>query len=150
MICSAVSNSSGFDRCVKSPVWTSIAGLLGIWLILSSAAFSVPLVSGLASLLKPIWLSLIWTNVKLLVSAARASPPKPRSNPFGTPPDTLQTMPVPAQARHFKRPRRLVPASASSGEEDLLVVMLPLPMVCGAEGGDRKGFAFIRCDRQKI
>src|SRR5258707_132699 len=108
MICSAVSNSSVFDRWVTSPVCSSIEGLVGNLAIRSSAACKVALGSGLASLLKPMWLSLIWTKVKslpLAISAALAAPPRPSAR--GTPPLTVQTMPVPAQAMHFSNPRRL-------------------------------------------
>src|SRR5947199_171650 len=62
--CAAVSNSSGFERCVTSPVWSTIAGGFGSLPIRSIAACNVALVSGFASLLKPIWLSLICTKVK--------------------------------------------------------------------------------------
>src|SRR5437870_2247082 len=59
----AVSNSAGFERWVTSPVWSSIAGCFGNLVMRSSAACKVAFGSGLASLLKPIWLSLIWTKV---------------------------------------------------------------------------------------
>jgi len=54
-----VSNSAAFDRCVTSPVCSIIAGGFGNLATRSSAACRVAFGSGLASLLKPIWLSLI-------------------------------------------------------------------------------------------
>ena len=47
-----------------SPVWIMKAGLAGTALILAMASRSVPSASGLAGLLKPIWLSLICRKVK--------------------------------------------------------------------------------------
>ena len=102
-----MSNSSGFERCVTSPVCKTIAGGFGSLPMRSIAACNVALVSGLASLLKPIWLSLICTKVK--PSAADAAKASPRAIPRGTPPETVQTRPVPAQAMHFKSPRRFMP-----------------------------------------
>ena len=42
MICAALSNSSGFDRWVMSPVWIMKAGFVGSALILAIASRSVP------------------------------------------------------------------------------------------------------------
>src|SRR4029077_5619901 len=64
---------------------------------------SVAVTSGLASLLKPIWLSLICTN---------RSPPAPAraarsiGMPLRPPPVIVQTAPVPTHAMHFRNPRR--------------------------------------------
>src|SRR6266851_4553930 len=61
--------------------------------------------SGLASLLKPMCVSLICTKVKsVVIGAAIAS--LMRSG-RGTPPTTVQTIPVPAHAMHLSTPRRL-------------------------------------------
>ena len=67
------------------------------------AALSVPGTSVLASLLKPIWLSLIWTKLRPAGSAACASSIRSER---GTPPAIVQTTPVPTQAMHCSRPRR--------------------------------------------
>src|SRR5262249_35618574 len=111
-ISAAVSNSAGFDSCVTSPVWTTNAGGLGNLAMVSPAAGSVVLGSGFASLLNPIWLSLICTKEKLPLSAAIASPPSCRL--FGTPPTTVHTRPVPAQAMHCSTRRRFGFTSRSS------------------------------------
>ena len=47
-----------------SPVCSRKSGGVGSALILSMATCSVAVTSGLASLLKPMWLSLIWTKLK--------------------------------------------------------------------------------------
>src|SRR2546427_4778636 len=76
-------------------------------LILSTAAFSVPATSGFAGLLKPMWLSLICTKLNSpsdsfeLISGSRL-----RLYDFSTPPLITQRAPVPAQAMHFRNPRR--------------------------------------------
>jgi hypothetical protein len=90
--CAAVSNSAAFEFCVMSPVWIMKSGAFmpaGTRLILSIALVSVPVTSGFAPLLKPMWLSLICTNVK---SAAFPTAEEPlfmvcaRSLEAGTPP----------------------------------------------------------------
>ena len=60
---STVSNSSGFDRWLMSPVCSRNSGGVAKPLILSTAACSVPTTSGFAALLNPMWLSLIWTKL---------------------------------------------------------------------------------------
>ena len=62
-IWSTVSNSSGFERWLISPVCSMNSGGVGRPLILSTAAFSVPTTSGFAALLNPMWLSLICTKL---------------------------------------------------------------------------------------
>src|SRR6478736_357591 len=79
---------------------------------LPMASRSVPSASGLAGLLKPIWLSLIWRNVKAEASAARASLSSPKD--FGTPPESVHKIPVPAQTMHSSAPLRLRPDRSSS------------------------------------
>src|SRR5215469_16369654 len=69
MISKAVSNSSGLERWVMSPVWMRKAGFGDSAAMRSTAALMVALVSGLAGLLKPIWVSLIWTKVRPSVAA---------------------------------------------------------------------------------
>ena len=63
MICCAVSNSAALADWVMSPVCSRKSGAPGRALILSMASFSVPVTSWLAALLKPMWLSLIWTKL---------------------------------------------------------------------------------------
>src|ERR1700736_3354129 len=87
-------------------------GLTGIAFTLEMASRSVPSASGFAALSKPIWLSLICKNVKLLGSAARASPIIPTE--WGTPPLTVQSTPVPAQTMHSSTSRRPNPCPRSS------------------------------------
>ena len=62
-----------------------------------------------AALLKPMWLSLIWTNEKSDCADVRADSPKARE--VGTPPLKVQTRPVPAQAMHLRNPRRSMPSA---------------------------------------
>ena len=72
MICWAVSNSAGLDRWVMSPVWRISAGCSACAFTRSMVRVSVPSTSGLASLLKPMWVSLIWTNSGLPSAVARS------------------------------------------------------------------------------
>src|SRR5689334_20249445 len=71
---------------------------------LAIASRKVPSASGLAGLLKPMWVSLICRKVKPDASAANASPSSPTD--FGTPPDNAHRTPVPAQIMHSRAPRR--------------------------------------------
>src|SRR5579864_8440003 len=84
------------------------SGVFGSALILSTVACSVPVTSGLAGLLKPMWLSLIWTKLKSPFPPC-ASFPKARE--LGTPPVMVQMTPVPAQAMQCRNPRRSIPSS---------------------------------------
>ncbi len=59
MICAAVSNRAWADKWLTSPVCGSSAGRVGNSPIRAIASRGVAGVSGLAGLLKPIWLSLI-------------------------------------------------------------------------------------------
>ena len=61
-----------------------------------------------ASLLKPMWLSLIWTNEKS--AAGRSLSGSGRKRPDGTPPPTVQSTPVPTHAMHLRNPRRSMPS----------------------------------------
>src|SRR6202040_3471720 len=83
------------------------------------ASRSVPSASGLAGLLKPIWLSLICAKVKAEASAASASPSRPKD--FGTPPDSVHKTPVPAQIMHSSVPLRSI--SGPPFSQSLLFVM---------------------------
>src|SRR5207302_5460304 len=64
---------------------------------------------GLAGLSKPIWLSLICRKVMPAGSAACADPTSPIER--GTPPEIVQSTPVPAQVMHSSTRRRLTPSS---------------------------------------
>ena len=85
-----------------SPVWIMNAGCLGSLPISSSASCKVAVTFGLAGLSKPRWLSLICTKVNSLAAASAL----PIRRERGTPPATVQTMAVPAQVMHFRKPRR--------------------------------------------
>src|ERR1700761_7664401 len=101
-----------------SPVCSKKSGAPGIALILSIASFRVPVTSWFAALLKPMWLSLICTKLKddagaVLLSAAVAA----KSFEVGTPPETVQSRPVPTQAMQLKKFRRSMPSE--TGEDAL-------------------------------
>src|ERR1041384_1668442 len=57
-----------------------------------------------------------------MASAAAASPIRPIVR--GTPPLTAHTTPVPAQAMHFNRPRRLTPAVVGISLSECLLMVL--------------------------
>src|SRR5262249_49721335 len=95
-----------------SPVWIMKAGFGATALTLAMASRSVPRASGLAGLLKPIWLSLICRKVKAEASAASASLSSPKD--FGTPPESVHNIPVPAQTMHVSAPLRVRPAGSQS------------------------------------
>src|SRR5271166_3477468 len=78
------------------------AGVIGSLATSSSASCSVAVTLGLAGLSKPRWLSLICTKVKSLPAASAL----PIRRERGTPPATVQTMAVPAQVMHLRKPRR--------------------------------------------
>ena len=77
------------------------------------ASSSVPSALGLAGLSKPTWLSLICRKVMPVGSAAIAEPTRPSER--GTPPETVQRMPVPVQVMHSSTLRRVRPVSGSIG-----------------------------------
>src|ERR1700709_444732 len=83
-------------------------GLIGIVLILLMASSSVHSALGLAGLSKPTWLSLICRNVRPAGSAAWAEPTSPSER--GTPPEMVQSTPVPAQVMHSSTRRGPPPA----------------------------------------
>src|SRR5262252_18070 len=94
-----------------SPVWSMNSGAAGSALILSTAALSVPTTSGLAGLLKPMWLSLICTKLSSpLASRSPISEDRLRLYDFRTPPWITHRAPVPAQAMHLRKPRRSMPS----------------------------------------
>src|SRR5450432_597561 len=68
----------------------------------------LPTTSGLASLLKPMWVSLIWTKVRSLPSALAVAPVFVAPSALGTPPLIVHTTAVALQAdRHFRASLRL-------------------------------------------
>src|SRR5580704_3512881 len=102
-----------------SPVCSKNAGADGSASTFAIAARNVPVTSGFAALLNPIWLSLICANVKspppLPLAAASPPPAAPFITPsnacdFNTPPTIVQITPVPAHAIHSKNPRRSSPS----------------------------------------
>jgi hypothetical protein len=101
MTCAALSNWAGADRWVMSPVWSMNAGLLGSAFTLAMASCSVPSAFGFAALSKPTWLSEICRNVNEFAAVAASARPS-RLKDFGTPPETVQRTPVPAQSMHSK------------------------------------------------
>jgi hypothetical protein len=95
----------GLREMSESPVWIMKAGLAGRPFILPIASFEVPSASGLAGLLKPTWLSEICRKLKpatAFPAASAASMPRSRED-FGTPPLSVQTMPVPRPNHTFER-----------------------------------------------
>src|SRR5438105_13190840 len=90
-----------------SPVCNMNSGVADNPLTLSTAAFSVPTTSGFAGLLNPMWLSLICTKLSSpIMSAVLISETRLKLYEFSTPPFITQKAPVPAQAMHFRNPRR--------------------------------------------
>src|SRR5450432_3215207 len=68
----------------------------------------LPTTSGLASRLKPMWVSLIWTKVRSLPSALAVGPALVAPSALGTPPLIVHTTAVALQAdRHFRASLRL-------------------------------------------
>src|SRR6266700_7374980 len=111
-ICLTVSNCSGVDVCVRSPVCMTNAGREGRALICWMDRSNVPVTSWLAAPLKPMWLSLIWTKYRSFVLGPAACwPPPPIPHPLSRPPVTVQATPVPAQAMHLRKPRRSISGS---------------------------------------
>jgi hypothetical protein len=92
-------------RLRDDAVWIMKDGFTGIAFTRAMASSSVPMALGLAGLSKPTWLSLICRKVRPVVSAATAESTRPRE--CGTPPEMLQSTPVPAQVMHSSTFRRL-------------------------------------------
>ena len=89
-------------------MWIRKSGRCGSALIRATASWSVAVTLFLyGSLPNPMWLSLIWTNEKL---PAPPAVPWPKARDERIPPPTDQIRPVPAQAMHFKKPRRSTPS----------------------------------------
>src|SRR5437016_3958192 len=86
-------------------------GVLGSVLIFATASRKVAATSLFASLLKPMWLSLIWTKLRSAPAArAAASEARLRVCDLRIPPVMVQRIPVPAQAMHLRKPRRSTPS----------------------------------------
>src|SRR5438309_354976 len=81
-------------------------GFFGIAMILLMPSSSVPSALGLAGLSKPTWLSLICRKVRPVGSAAAAEPTSPSE--WGTPPEMVQSTPVPAQVMQSAKPHRVL------------------------------------------
>src|SRR5207344_132599 len=95
--------------------------------------------SGLAGLLKLIWLSLICRKVKAEASAARASPIRPTD--FGTPPERAHKIPVPAQTMHSSAPLRLRPDKSAAASEASFAGLVSSSITISfiRDGGSRGG-----------
>src|SRR6266567_6776564 len=86
-------------------------GALGSALIFATASRNVVATSLFASLLKPMWLSLIWTKLRSDPAArAAASENRLRVCDLRIPPLMVQRTPVPAHAMHLRNPRRSTPS----------------------------------------
>ena len=90
---------------------------VGRALILVTTSCSVAAASLLASPLKPTCESLIWTKLKLPAAGSAAAAGNTREDRM--PPVAVQTTPVPTQAMHSKKPRRLMRSMVSP----------PMPMI---------------------
>src|SRR3984893_16356430 len=106
--CCSVSNSAGFERCVRSPVCSTNDGCSGAALIFALAARSVAVTSAFAGLSKPMWLSLICTKRRPLVPLIFIAPRAACSIgiPFSTPLVIVHMAPVPTHAMLCRNPRR--------------------------------------------
>ena len=94
-----------------SPVCSRNSGLDFSALILSTAAFNVPTTSVFAGLLKPMWLSLICAKLSWpFIFAGSSWDQWLRLKVSRIPPFITQKVPVPAQAMHFRNPRRSIPS----------------------------------------
>ena len=78
----------------------------------SIAFCKVPVTSGLAPLLNPMWLSLIWTKEKSSAFALRRCRLHGLGQQLdvGTPPASVHSRPVPAHAMHPRKFRRSMPS----------------------------------------
>src|SRR5438132_5519872 len=94
-----------------SPVWSTSAGDCGSAFSLATASWSVAVTSLFASLLNPMWLSLIWAKKMLFRCASVNSCPGFSLKEVGIPPASVQTVAVPAQAMQRRNPRRSRPSS---------------------------------------
>src|SRR5438552_8513750 len=94
-----------------SPVCSTKAGACGSAFSLATASWSVAVTSLFASLLNPMWLSLIWAKKLLFRCASVNSCPGFSLKEVVIPPASVQTVAVPAQAMQRRNPRRSTPSS---------------------------------------
>src|SRR6266851_2271732 len=139
-----------------SPVCSMNSGAPDRALILSTAAFRVPATSGFAGLLNPMWLSLICTKLSSpIMSAVLISEIRLKLYEFSTPPFITQKAPVPAQAMHFRNPRRSTPSwlwscrSSSFFISDILALLTyydfyPFSKICTCRWDWRRGMGVVR------
>src|SRR5262245_38445074 len=86
-------------------------GVCGNALIFDTASRNVATTSLFASLLNPMWLSLICTKLRSAPAAAdAASAGRLSVCDLRIPPVIVQRTPVPAQAMHLRKPRRSIPS----------------------------------------
>src|SRR5690348_9587415 len=108
-----VSNAPAFWPCVWSPVCSTNAGRVGWALTRSMTCCSVIAASGLAWPLKPTWVSLICTKLKVPASmsaAAAAETTRERARP----PVIVHMTAAPVHAAHSRNPRRFIRSMSSS------------------------------------
>src|SRR6185437_12826140 len=115
----AVSNSLGLASCVMSPVCSTNAGVCGSALTRATACCSVAVTSLLASLLKPMWLSLTCAKKMLLRCDSVRSGSRFNAYDVGIPAFNPQTMPVQAQVMQRRKPRRSTPSPSSPGASSM-------------------------------
>ena len=91
------------------------SGRCGSAFTLAIASRNVARASAFGGLLKPIWLSLICAKVKGAAAECLTGAASAASSPIElpTPPLKANSAPVPAQAMHFKNPRRSPSMSSS-------------------------------------
>src|SRR5579862_8003290 len=85
-------------------------GLRGSALMRLIASPNVAVTLLLAALLNPIWLSLIWTNVKSAAPEGEGVV-SPNTREVSNPPEREKTSPVPVHAMHLRNPRRSMESS---------------------------------------
>src|SRR4029453_3875718 len=119
-ISATVSKAPAFWPCVWSPVWSTKAGAGRSALTRSTTCWSVATGSPLACPLKPMWVSLIWTKLKLPAAASAASADETRRDDT-TPLVETQRSPEPAQAMHSRNPRRSIRSMSVSLSVDGLL-----------------------------
>src|SRR5437868_3721941 len=112
------------------------AGFAGSLPTLAIASSRVPSALGLAGLSKPTWLSEICRKLK----PASAALAVPSNAEVGTPPDIVQTIPVPAQIMHSRAWRRLMPLLSSLFMTQSFSFAKPADVV---RGDDRAPLRFI-------
>ena len=105
-----MSNSSGFDRWLISPVWSMNSGGAGSALILSTAAFERGNDVGIGRLVEAHVAVADLDEAQLTPRRASSCGRIAEAVRLQTPPCITHRAPVPAQAMHFRKPRRSIPS----------------------------------------